>query len=195
MKQLRIAMAVGSPVVAEGLRSIIDSCGDLAVVLSVDSLHALIDHITAIAPDAVIISTELCPADAGDIKSAFPELSDMTLMAVQSTLCSDETLRRFDSSISIFNSAEQIARRIREAVDRPAANNYADSHDLTERERDVLVLVAKGHTNKEIASMLNISPHTVISHRKNIAHKTGIRSVAGLTVYAILNHLIDGDIE
>ncbi|MDE6140575.1 MAG: response regulator transcription factor [Alistipes sp.] len=195
MKQLRIAMAVGSPVVAEGLRSIIDSCGDLAVVLSVDSLHALIDRITAIAPDAVIISTELCPTDAGDIKSAFPELSDMTLMAVQSTLCSDETLRRFDSSISIFNSAEQIARRIREAVDRPAANNYADSHDLTERERDVLVLVAKGHTNKEIASMLNISPHTVISHRKNIAHKTGIRSVAGLTVYAILNHLIDGDIE
>ncbi len=188
-------MAVGSPVVAEGLRSIIDSCGDLAVVLSVDSLHALIDRITAIAPDAVIISTELCPTDAGDIKSAFPELSDMTLMAVQSTLCSDETLRRFDSSISIFNSAEQIARRIREAVDRPAANNYADSHDLTERERDVLVLVAKGHTNKEIASMLNISPHTVISHRKNIAHKTGIRSVAGLTVYAILNHLIDGDIE
>ena len=195
MKQLRIAMAVGSPVVAEGLRSIIDSCGDLAVVLSVDSLHALIDRITAIAPDAVIISTELCPTDAGDIKSAFPELSDMTLMAVQSTLCSDETLRRFDSSISIFNSAEQIARRIREAVDRPAANNYADSHDLTERERDVLVLVAKGHTNKEIASMLNISPHTVISDRKNIAHKTGIRSVAGLTVYAILNHLIDGDIE
>ena len=195
MKQLRIAIAVASPVVAEGLRSIIDACGDLAVVLSVDSLHSLVEHIGAIAPDAAIISTDLCTSDTGDLKSACPELSDMTLIALQSSLCSEDLLRHFDSSISIFNSSEQIVRRIREAGDRPAANSYADSHDLTDRERDVLVLVAKGNTNKEIASMLNISPHTVISHRKNIAHKTGIRSVAGLTVYAILNHLIDGDIE
>lgn len=195
MKQLRIALAVGSPVIAEGLRSMIDASDDLAVVLSVDSLRALVDHTAAIAPDVAIISTDLCPAETSDIKSAFPELSDMTLIAVQSSLCNEDMLRRFDQSIHIFNSAEQIVRHIREAADRPAANSYADSHDLSERERDVLILVAKGHTNKEIASMLNISPHTVISHRKNIAHKTGIRSVAGLTVYAILNRLIDGDIE
>jgi DNA-binding CsgD family transcriptional regulator len=53
--------------------------------------------------------------------------------------------------------------------------------------------VARGLTNKEIASELNISPHTVISHRKNIVHKTGIRSVAGLTVYAVLNKFIDSE--
>lgn len=195
MKQLRIAIAAASPVIAEGIRSIVDASGDLAVVLSVDSLHSLTSHAAAIAPDAAIISTELCPPETGDLKSACPELSDMTLIALQSSLCSDDTLRHFDASITIFHTAEQIMRRIREAVDRPAADNYSDSHDLTERERDVLVLVAKGNTNKEIASMLNISPHTVISHRKNIVHKTGIRSVAGLTVYAILNHLIEGDIE
>lgn len=188
-------MAVGSPVAAEGLRSIIDASGDMCVVLSVDNLHALADHVAVIAPDAAIISTDLCAAEACDIRSAFPELSDMISIAFQVSLCNDKTLHCFDSSISLFNSAEQIVRHIREAVDRPAVNSYADSHDLTERERDVLILVAKGHTNKEIASMLNISPHTVISHRKNIAHKTGIRSVAGLTVYAILNRLIDGGIE
>ena len=55
----------------------------------------------------------------------------------------------------------------------------------------VLVLVAKGMANKEIADRLNISIHTVMSHRKNIAHKTGIKSVAGLTVYALLNNLLD----
>jgi DNA-binding CsgD family transcriptional regulator len=53
------------------------------------------------------------------------------------------------------------------------------------------VLVAKGLANKEIADKLNISIHTVMSHRKNIAHKTGIKSVAGLTVYALLNNLLD----
>ena len=46
-------------------------------------------------------------------------------------------------------------------------------------------------TNKEIADQLHVSPHTVMSHRKNIMHKTGIKSVAGLTVYAMLNHLIE----
>ena len=48
-----------------------------------------------------------------------------------------------------------------------------------------------GKTNKEIADALNVSVHTVISHRKNITHKTGIKSVAGLTVYAMLNNLVD----
>ena len=45
--------------------------------------------------------------------------------------------------------------------------------------------------NKEIADKLNVSVHTVISHRKNITRKTGIKSVAGLTIYAMVNNLID----
>ena len=83
---------------------------------------------------------------------------------------------------------------IRDVVDAPVAeHSHTESHELSERECDVLVLVARGLTNKEIANELNISPHTVMSHRKNIAHKTGIRSVAGLTVYAVLNKLIDSE--
>lgn len=66
-----------------------------------------------------------------------------------------------------------------------------DSEELTVREKDVLKLVALGHSNKVIAEKLFISIHTVISHRKNITEKTGIKSISGLTVYAILNNLID----
>jgi len=62
---------------------------------------------------------------------------------------------------------------------------------LSEREKEILVGVAKGLLNKEIADIYNISIYTVITHRKNITRKTGIKSVAGLTVYAILNGLID----
>ena len=62
---------------------------------------------------------------------------------------------------------------------------------LSERESDVVKLVALGKTNKEIAEKLFISVHTVISHRKNITEKLGIKSISGLTVYAILNNLID----
>lgn len=62
---------------------------------------------------------------------------------------------------------------------------------LSHREKEILVCVAKGMLNKEIADEMNISIHTVITHRKNITRKTGIKTVAGLTVYALLNNLID----
>ena len=57
----------------------------------------------------------------------------------------------------------------------------------------MLIAIAKGMMNKEIADQMNISIHTVISHRKNITRKTGIKSVSGLTVYALLKDLISED--
>ena len=63
--------------------------------------------------------------------------------------------------------------------------------ELSKRETDVLIAIAKGMMNKEIADQMNLSVHTVISHRKNITRKTGIKSVSGLTVYALLNNFIN----
>lgn len=64
---------------------------------------------------------------------------------------------------------------------------------LTDREIEVVRLIALGKTNKEMAKELFISIHTIISHRKNITEKLGIKSISGLTVYAILNNLIDAN--
>ena len=66
-----------------------------------------------------------------------------------------------------------------------------EREELTVREKEILVSVAQGLLNKEIADKHNISINTVITHRKNITRKTGIKTVAGLTAYAILNDLID----
>ena len=66
-----------------------------------------------------------------------------------------------------------------------------DTEELSEREKDVLIQVVRGLSNKEIADVLCISMHTVISHRKHIAAKLNIHSTAGLTVYAIVNKLVD----
>ncbi|MDR3297284.1 MAG: hemerythrin domain-containing protein [Prevotellaceae bacterium] len=63
--------------------------------------------------------------------------------------------------------------------------------ELTDREREVLAQVALGGSNKEIANSLNISLNTVITHRKNITAKLGIKTIPGLTVYAILNGIIE----
>ena len=66
-----------------------------------------------------------------------------------------------------------------------------EREDLSAREKEILVSVAQGLLNKEIADKHHISINTVITHRKNITRKTGIKTVAGLTAYAILNNLID----
>lgn len=62
---------------------------------------------------------------------------------------------------------------------------------LSPREKEILVGVAKGLLNKEIADLFNISINTVITHRKNITRKTGVKTIAGLTMYALLNDLVD----
>lgn len=71
----------------------------------------------------------------------------------------------------------------------PGDNNK----ELSSRETDVLQLIVKGITNKEIADKLNISLNTVLTHRKNITAKLGIKTVSGLTFYAIMNGIISGD--
>ncbi|MGL4851176.1 MAG: response regulator transcription factor [Phocaeicola sp.] len=65
--------------------------------------------------------------------------------------------------------------------------------ELSAREAEVLVLLTKGMINKEIAEKLNISLTTVITHRKNITEKLGIKSVSGLTIYAIMNGYVEAD--
>ena len=82
---------------------------------------------------------------------------------------------RINSAISAFVNAE--------------SDEQADS--ISERERQVIVAVVQGMSNKQIADHLCISPHTVITHRKNISRKLQIHSPAGLTIYAIANGLVE----
>jgi DNA-binding CsgD family transcriptional regulator len=96
-------------------------------------------------------------------------------------------------TINLDDSQDQIIEKVRSTINsfNPEKNNTITS--LTERETEVLKLVSLGNASKEIADKLNISTHTVITHRKNITEKLGIKSISGLTLYAILNKIIDTD--
>lgn len=188
MNRYRVAIVYPSSVIAEGVRTILATNACAEVVLLVRNISELIPRLRSAEADIVIVAASYIDAVA-----SCGDLADIPVVAIQTTLAEDAQARRFAASFSIYDTEEDIVRTVREAVEAPAASSHNESHELSERERDVLVLVAQGMTNKEIASALNISPHTVISHRKNIVHKTGIRSVAGLTVYAVLNKLIDSD--
>lgn len=85
---------------------------------------------------------------------------------------------------TIINKIEQIIA----SINIPSESMRQSS--LTQREIDVLRLIAKGYINKEIAEKLNISFNTVLSHRKNITTKLGIKSASGLGFYAIMNGYI-----
>lgn len=93
-----------------------------------------------------------------------------------------------------YDEAESIAeQRDGDDTGSSADSPEASSDQLSNREKEIVALVAKGLTNKEIANQLFLSVHTVTTHRRNIASKLQIHSQAGLTIYAILNHLISLD--
>ena len=92
------------------------------------------------------------------------------------------TVRRLEKRTETDSVAPRLTEMIREAEGKDA---------LSQREREIIICLVQGMTNKEIATHLYISTNTVITHRKNIARKLQIHSVAGLTIYAIANHLVD----
>ncbi|MDP2889166.1 MAG: LuxR C-terminal-related transcriptional regulator [Bacteroidota bacterium] len=102
-----------------------------------------------------------------------------------------------NQTINLFDAPSLICYKVNEILNSFLANNIKETDtELTKREIEVLQLITKGYSNKEIADHLFVSTHTVISHRKNISEKTGIKSASGMTMYAILKKIIDvGDIN
>ncbi len=137
-------------------------------------------------------------------------LSDLKSLIMNSLPAACDSVSRISTLMFIFELEEDVERHTRiedrmlvpiirliENPRTPSATDAQDGEDdlsrgeLSDREKEILVGVAKGLLNKEIADQYNISINTVITHRKNITRKTGIKTVSGLTVYAILNNLID----
>lgn len=92
------------------------------------------------------------------------------------------------------SSQETVIEQLQQLFASESNNSPGEGNkELSVRETDVLQLIVKGITNKEIADKLNISLNTVLSHRKNITTKLGIKTVSGLTFYAIMNGFISAD--
>lgn len=90
-------------------------------------------------------------------------------------------VRRLEQRLRRSDVSQRISRMI----------SSEKAEELSDREKDIVVGVAQGMSNKEIADNLFISLNTVVTHRRNIARKLQIHSPAGLTIYAIVNNLVD----
>lgn len=105
----------------------------------------------------------------------------------------DYLFKDYDAVLRITDSVGQIANLFDHLIvtEENTTPNAEEGDGLTPREKEVVVCIVKGMTNKEIATKLYLSPHTVITHRRNIGKKLQIHSPSGLTIYAIMNKLID----
>ena len=144
-------------------------------------------------PDLILINPALVDfSKRNSFKSAFQGSPQTPLVALVYTYFDQQWLKHFDAVIEINDEPQKIIDKITEVLQNSSdKTESSDLYELSDRERDVLIELSKGQTNKEIAEKLHISVHTVITHRKNIVRKTGIKSAAGLAVYAMLNNLIE----
>ncbi len=187
---LKIAIAESSVIVRSGIIAVLKQLGSLHIdVFEIVEMEQLRHAIAWQKPDVLMVN----PAALGLItpqqvrkEAANPQLK---CVALQFSLTDQATLKEYDEVISLYDSADQIREKITRLASEPEADKRHES--LSAREKEVIVCVIKGMTNKQIAEKLFLSTHTVITHRRNISAKLQIHSVAGLTIYAIVNKLVD----
>lgn len=148
-------------------------------------------RLARLQPDLLLLNPTLIPSPARMQLAALTQARpSMSVVALVYQYVEPQLLEAFRSVLDIREQGSHVAQRLRECC-QSDRETVEESYELSDRETEVLLLVAQGCSSKEIADRLHISIHTVNTHRKNITHKTGIKSVAGLAVYAMLHNLIN----
>ncbi len=147
-----------------------------------------------VCPKCIVIESALIPdpmeLTLAQIKSKNP---DGRIFIIENKPCTNIIRPYIYDIVKQSDTEELLNKRLKYflSISDIEVNNSNDV--ISEREKEIVKLVALGKTNKEISDCLFISPHTVITHRKNITSKLGIKTIAGLTVYAVLNGIINPD--
>lgn len=153
--------------------------------------YNLPDLLCECQPELVLVSPVIICDQFIPLLKKRTGLADTKFVAYCITVLDKMFQKNFDAMIDINSSPSELEEVITEllAID----TERDEDQTLTPREREVVIAVVKGCTNKEIAEKLFLSPHTVITHRRNIARKLNIHSPSGLTIYAIINKLVELD--
>lgn len=189
----KILILEPSVLIAEGLRHVIDNFAGYDVCGIIRNqegdIWAKIDDFNA---DLVIADPSVFDnRDRAGAHDMIKGIANAPAMALISAAADAAYASTYDGTIYLSDTSDDIEQKISTVMKAAPAEQRGEGEELSSREKEILVCVAKGMLNKEIADHFNISIYTVITHRKNITRKTGIKTVAGLTVYALLNNLID----
>mgnify|MGYP000878516154 CR=1 FL=1 len=195
MDKLRILVVEHSEIIRQGIFSILRSQSYKYEIRFSDQARDINDQIRSGKLDLMLLN----PSTYFDPKGERIRLLrqdainfGFKLVALVYAYFDEQLLLLFDEIIYINDEEEKIFSKLEKVVE-TAVQLQDDDVTVSQREMDVIRLVALGKSNREIAEELFISVHTVISHRKNITNKLGIKSVSGLTIYAVINKLIGAE--
>ena len=185
---VKIAVAETSVIIRSGLTTVLKRLPNLNVMpIEVSSPESLQSYIHLHTPDILIVN----PAFGGwfDLPAFKVETKYLALVC---SVIDSNSLKEYDDHLSICDDPETIATKINQLLcTDDEEEKESEQETLSQREKEIITCVVKGMTNKAIADQLYLSIHTVITHRRNIARKLQIHSPAGLTIYAIVNKLVE----
>ena len=189
---IRIAIAENSVIIRSGLASALKRLPNLKVqTIELVSVEALSDCLRSHCPDILIVNPAF--GDYFDVARFREEIGTkrIRVVALVSSFIDASLLSKYDDSISIFDTLEVLGTKMNHLQDISPVEPNDNQEVISQREKEIVVCVVKGMTNKERAEKLFLSIHTVITHRRNISKKLQIHSAAGLTIYAIVNKLVE----
>ncbi len=193
MEPIRIAVAETSVIIRSGITATLKRLPNLKIQpVEVTTMDSLIDCVQTHCPDILVINPTFgAMFDLTQFKEQ-TKCYNLKCISLISSFLDHSLLSAYDDSISIYDDLDKIAEKIRalQEID-STQDNPEEQEALSGREKEIVVCIVKGMTNKEIAESLFLSIHTVITHRRNITRKLQIHSSAGLTIYAIVNKLVD----
>lgn len=190
-EKLHIVVAETSPVISSGLSFCLRRLpGVQAQTIETHTYADLLNCLQSNPVDIIVVNPNFGGAfDPQHLRQAAEE-SEIKIVAIEISPLDRHTRALYDDVVPIVEDLPSMAAKIKNLVAR-TSEGEADKEPLSSREKEIITLVVKGMTNKEIADRLFLSVHTVMTHRRNIARKLEIHSATGLTIYAIVNHLVD----
>jgi DNA-binding NarL/FixJ family response regulator len=191
-QHLKIIVAESSVIVRTGIVSVLEQLNlNHAGISEIDEIDQLKNLLVRQKYDILIINPLLLGVFSLQQIKKESVNDSLKYVALQNSLIDNAVLRNYDEAISLYDSVEQIKEKICNLINQ--TEQTVNSGSLTTREKEIIVCVIKGMTNKQIADELCLSTHTIISHRRNITSKLEIHSTSGLTIYAIVNKLVTLD--
>lgn len=188
---IHIAVAETSMIVRSGLVAVLKRLPDLNVqTVEITSKGGVQHCMEAHQPEILIVNPQFEGwFDLEAFKQQYAR-QDMKIVSLICTVVDANQLKGYDESINLFDDLDAVAHKISTLMNVNEEED-SDQNSLSQREKEIIGCVVRGMTNKEIAEQLFISVHTVITHRRNITRKLQIHSAAGLTIYAIVNKLVE----
>jgi len=185
----KVIIAEQSHIIGSGFMSLLKSLKEVEDIKIVTKPEECCYIIQGYQPDVILINTSFLTEDQMTQLMHDKGVDTYVLHVFNSLLPIDAPV----TQLSILEAKSSLVDKITSTLIKTKRAHDEDTEELSPREKSILKQVALGLTNKEIAEKTYISTHTVISHRKNITRKLGIKTVSGLTVYAILNKIIEMD--